>query len=103
MADLSGNTNLQNRPLHLDYLEHKVPCPHISCRSEAGSVFFEETDLALHFRAKHARVVFDHVKDIREACIRKKICHVQVRKQFSECIVLLFASDSGPERSQPSV
>ena len=37
---------------------------------------------------------------------RRKICHVQVKNQFTrkfvliECIVVLFASNSGPERSQ---
>ena len=39
-------------------LRHRVPFPHISCRSEAGSVFLEETGLALHFRAKSSQVNF---------------------------------------------
>ena len=63
MADFSGNADSENRPFHAVYLWHKLPCPHISSRSEAGKVwgFFAENGLTQHFRAKHAGVVFDEI------------------------------------------
>ena len=39
MADFSGNADSENRPFHAVYLRHKLPCPHISSRSEAGKVW----------------------------------------------------------------
>ena len=36
-------------------------------RRRQKSVFFKETGLSQHFRIKHARVVFDNVKQVRKA------------------------------------
>ena len=53
MADFIQTRNIENRPFHRACINRKLPCPHISCRGEAGKVFFEEKGLAQHFRAKH--------------------------------------------------
>ena len=53
MADFIQTENFENRPFHRACINRKLPCPNISCRGEAGKVFFEEKGLAQHFRAKH--------------------------------------------------
>ena len=53
MADSIQTENFGSRPFHRAYINRKLPCPHISCKGEAGKVFFEEKGLAQHFRAKH--------------------------------------------------
>ncbi|KAJ7376891.1 hypothetical protein OS493_031770 [Desmophyllum pertusum] len=77
----SENANLENRPFHLAYLRRKLPCPHMSCRSEVGKVFFEEKGLAQHFRAKHVGIFFDEEKYTREAWRLFKFLHGQETKQ----------------------
>ncbi|KAM7434908.1 ATP-dependent DNA helicase RecQ [Porites harrisoni] len=83
MADVSEDRNLQNRPLHHAYLRCKLPWPHIECRGDARKVFFEEKGLAQHFRIKHARVVFDNVKQVREAWRLFRYLHGEETKEHS--------------------
>ena len=45
MADFILTRNIENRPFHRACINRKLPCPHISCRGEAGKVFFEEKGL----------------------------------------------------------
>ena len=83
MADVSEDRNLQNRPLHHAYLRCKLPWPRIECRGDARKVFFEEKGLAQHFRIKHARVVFDNVKQVREAWRLFRYLHGEETKEHS--------------------
>ena len=80
MADVSEDRNLQNRPLHHAYLRCKLPCPYIECRGDARKVFLEEKGLAQHFRIKHARVIFDNVKQVTLIYSYYNSSPVQVRK-----------------------
>ena len=84
MADFNQNGNFENRPFHVAYLGSKLPCPHISCRGEAGNTFFEEKGLAQHFRAKHVAVHFDEAKYTKEAWRLFKFLHGQETKQHLE-------------------
>ena len=84
MADSNQNGNFENRPFHVAYLGSKLPCPHISCRGEAGNAFFEEKGLAQHFRAKHVAVHFDEAKYTKEAWRLFKFLHGQETKQHLE-------------------
>ena len=81
MADGGGISNFENRPFHHAYLDRKLPCPHISCRNEAGKVFFQEIRLAQHFRVKHAAVSFDEEKYNREAWRMFKLFHGEETKR----------------------
>ncbi|CAH3160055.1 unnamed protein product [Porites lobata] len=83
MADVSEDRNLQKRPLHHAYLRCKLPWPHTECRGDARKVFFEEKGLAQHFRIKHARVVFDNVKQVREAWRLFRYLHGEETKEHS--------------------
>ena len=80
MADSIQTENYESRPFHRAYINRKLPCPHMSCRGEAGKVFFEEKGLAQHFRAKHVEV-FDEEKFTREAWQLFKFLHGQETKQ----------------------
>lgn len=90
-----SDINVQNRPLHLAYLRHKVPCPHITCRSESGRIFFDEKGLAQHFRVKQAGVIFKALKHIQETWPLFKYLHGEETKQN---LIRLFV-----ERQQVSV
>ena len=65
MADSIQTENFESRPFHRAYITRELRCPRISCREEAGKVFFEEKGLAQHFRAKHVGVFFDETKFTR--------------------------------------
>ena len=67
MADFLEYQDFQNRPFHRAYLDGKLPCPHILCKSNCGKVFFEEQGIAQHFRIKHRGIVFDEEKQLRDA------------------------------------
>ena len=84
MADFIQTENFENRPFYVDYINKKLPSPHISCRGEDGKVFFEEKGLAQHFRAKHAGVFFDEEKFIPEAWRLFKFLHGEETKQHLE-------------------
>ena len=84
MADSIQTENFENRPFHRAYINRKLPCPHISCRGEAGKLFFEEKGLAQHFRAKHVGVFFDEEKFTQEAWRLFKFLHGQETKQHLE-------------------
>ena len=56
LADFMQSENFENGPFHRAYIGRKLPCPYISCRGEAGKVFFEEKGLAQHFWVKHLGV-----------------------------------------------
>ena len=83
MADSIQTENFESRPFHRAYINRKLPCPHISCRGDAGKVFFEEKGLAQHFRAKHVGV-FHEEKFTREAWRLFKFLHGQETKQHLE-------------------
>ena len=84
MADFIQTENFQDRPFHRAYMNRILPCPHISCRGEAGKAFFEEKGLAQHFRAKHVGVFFDEEKFTREAWRLFKFLHGEETKQHLE-------------------
>ena len=60
-----------------------VNCLGRTCRGDARKVFFEEKGLAQHFRIKHARVVFDNVKQVREAWRLFRYLHGEETKEHS--------------------
>ena len=85
MADFIQTENFENRPFYVDYINKKLPSPHISCRGEDGKVFFEEKGLAQHFRAKHAGVFFrDEEKFSREVWRLFKFLRGEETKQYLE-------------------
>ena len=42
MADFQEYQYFQNRSFHRAYLDGKLPCLHILCKSNCGKVFFEK-------------------------------------------------------------
>ena len=47
MAEITENLQYESRHFNDVYADGKLPCPHRSCRSEAGKAFFQ--NLAQHF------------------------------------------------------
>ena len=86
MADFTENENLQNRPFHRASISGKVPCPHVTCRGEAGEVFFERKGLAHHYRIKHVGAFFQEEKITREALRLFKFLHGTETKQHLEML-----------------
>ena len=90
MADLVASENFEDRPFRCASFSGNLPCPHISCRGEAGKVFFEEKGLSQHFRAKHVRVFYDDENFSREAwqhAPRKAYCRTRSSGLLSICLL----------------
>ncbi|KAL9977737.1 hypothetical protein ACROYT_G015175 [Oculina patagonica] len=70
MADDYAISNLEIKPFHRAYLDKKLPCPHVSCAAQlGGSLFYEETGLAQHYRTKHAA---DRIGRLRDENIERQ-------------------------------
>ena len=62
---------LEERPVHVAFLDQKVPCPHVFCRGN-GSVF-KIDGIDHHYRTVHRKVVTDN--ELKEARKVMKILH----------------------------
>ena len=86
MADFLEYQDFQNRPFHRAYLDGKLPCPHILCKSNCGKVFFEEQGIAQHFRIKHRGIVLDEEKQLRDARRMFRFSHGEETKRYLEIL-----------------
>ena len=89
MAEITENLQYESRPFNDVYADGKLPCPHRSCRSEAGKAFFK--DLAQNFRVKHREVAFNKDKHSREA---RRLFNIFHRNETKQYLARVFATRS---------
>ena len=68
---------LEERPVHVAFLDQKLPCPHVFCRGKGS--FFKIDGIDHHYRTVHRKAVTDNELKVRKIlhgeetlrCLRK--------------------------------
>ena len=85
------------RPVHVAFLDKKLPCPHSFCKDK--SCFYKEDGIDHHFRTVHRKTITN--EELREAQKNMKILHgdetLRCLKTFSnirarQVIIIPFAN-----------